>query len=79
MKFKFAPKGIYQRNQLITIAGVEYMVVEVGRSLIAKTTTGPVRHITVILTDAKPIVEIPVPHGYTADELDRDNPYTQGD
>ena len=82
MKFKFAPKGEYRLQQLITIAGVEYVVIEVahtGRSLIAKTTASPITHIKVILTDAKPIEEIPVPRGYTPDELDRDNPYNQGE
>jgi hypothetical protein len=69
MKFKFAPKGEYRPQQLITIAGVEYVVIEVahtGRSLIAKTTAAPITHINVILTDAKPIEEIPAqPGGYS--------------
>ena len=63
MKFKFAPKGDYHPRQIITIAGIEYVVIEVAhtdRSLIAKTTAAPITHINVILTDAKPIVEIPV-------------------
>lgn len=74
MKFKFAPKGDYRPRQLITIAGVEYMVIEVahtGRSLIAKTTASPFTHVNVILTDAKPIEEVPVTAGYTLDEIGR--------
>jgi hypothetical protein len=72
MKFKFAPKGDYRPQQLITIAGVEYVVIEVahtGRSLIAKTTASPVTHINVILTDAKPIEEIPATVCHTLDGL----------
>jgi hypothetical protein len=63
MKFKFAPKGEYRPRQLINIAGVEYMVTSVahtGRSLEAKTTASPFTRINVILTDAKPIEEVPV-------------------
>ena len=86
MKFKFAPKGDYKLGQPIFIGGVEYTVETMeltGRQL---TATTPFRgyknmpkfeRIVVILTDEPPIVEIKPPPGYTADELDRDNPYNQ--
>lgn len=62
MKFKFAPKGDYRPQQIITIAGVEYMVESVahtGRSLIAVThKAARFERINVILTDEPPIEEV---------------------
>ena len=79
MKFKFAPKGDYRPQQLITIEGDEYMVEAVYHTgnLIAVKQAPGFERITVVVTDEPPIEEIKPPPGYTADELDRDNPYNQ--
>ena len=62
MKFKFAPKGDYHPQQIITIAGEHFMVAEVahtGRSLTAVTyKANKHERVLVILTDAPPIKEI---------------------
>ncbi len=66
MKFKFAPKGDYHPQQPITINGEPWVVESVyhtGRNLIAHTPDDAPKfeRILVILTDAKPIKEMPQP------------------